>query len=285
MLKFLKRHSYNIDHIVAEDLFKYLSINSKSDYYCLFQYIQYLNTLRQKKSLNYGLEIGVGYSTFLTAQLVRQKEFQMYSIDTNLQKLKKIGGKKGYSFLNDHINLIHGQSISFNEFNNFYNISHKKYANIDVCEIKKYMNEFIMPYNGNYANNFAKQNAKTIINSFFEFDKLKFNKDIINIGGRFDNEYEFLKNSSIGKIDELLQQINMFDFIFFDASEYSSLIEWEKLKGRINIGGFAIFHDIYFPKSLKNFIPAASILADTNWNVKYKDVTTIQGLLIAERIR
>jgi hypothetical protein len=74
------------------------------------------------------------------------------------------------------------------------------------------------------------------------------------------------------------------DFVFFDSGEVSSNIEWLNLKDKIAVGGLAAFHDIYFPKSIKNFLPCAAIAADPAWNVILLDEGTIQGLLIAQRI-
>jgi hypothetical protein len=88
-----------------------------------------------------------------------------------------------------------------------------------------------------------------------------------------DNYCTQLKNSNI-----------IYDIIFFDCGEYSSLAEWFILENQIRIGGFVLLHDIYYPKSVKNFIVATLISVSSKWEILYIDNYSKQGGLVARRI-
>jgi hypothetical protein len=74
------------------------------------------------------------------------------------------------------------------------------------------------------------------------------------------------------------------DAVFLDSGEFSSLPEWKIVADRIRRGGYVILHDIFFPKSFKNWLVGASIAADSAWRVVYIDRSTPQGLLVARRL-
>ena len=75
------------------------------------------------------------------------------------------------------------------------------------------------------------------------------------------------------------------DLIFFDSGEVSTMPEWEITRDQINAGTLVAFHDIYFPKSMKSFLPCASLILDPRWEVLYVDNSTIQGLLVARKVK
>ena len=73
------------------------------------------------------------------------------------------------------------------------------------------------------------------------------------------------------------------DFFFSDSGEHCGVPEWQIVKNRIKQGGKFAAHDIYHPKSKKNFQVAAAIEKSDKWRVLVK-TSTKQGLLIAERL-
>jgi hypothetical protein len=75
-----------------------------------------------------------------------------------------------------------------------------------------------------------------------------------------------------------------FDAIFFDCGELSSMAEWMYFRGLIPVGGYALFHDIFYPKSIKNFLVATYIDLSPLWNIVFLDRLTPQGGMIAMRI-
>ena len=90
----------------------------------------------------------------------------------------------------------------------------------------------------------------------------------------------FLSELSSNSLTEKTQ----FDAIFFDCGELSSMAEWIYLNEFIPIGGYALFHDIFYPKSIKNFLVATYIDISPCWDIVFLDSHTPQGGLIARRI-
>ena len=73
------------------------------------------------------------------------------------------------------------------------------------------------------------------------------------------------------------------DAIFFDCEEESSVggyLMWETIR----ISVFALLHDIYYPKSIKNFLVATYIDISPNCSILYRDSHSIQGALIVQRV-
>lgn len=89
--------------------------------------------------------------------------------------------------------------------------------------------------------------------------------------------------SNAGVTERLSAERAGWDFVWFDSGEPSSLVEWTVLKDHVAPGGLAAFHDVFFPKSMKNFVVAASVLHDDEWDVILVDDSTPQGLLVAQR--
>tara|TARA_B100001964_G_scaffold194883_1_gene218677 strand:- start:342 stop:698 length:357 start_codon:yes stop_codon:yes gene_type:complete len=94
----------------------------------------------------------------------------------------------------------------------------------------------------------------------------------------------FDKVEKKGFVDKILENNIEYDFIFFDCGEFSSQVEWVLLENQIKIGGYSILHDIYFPKSIKNFLVASFINISKDREVDYKDSSTTQGMLVAKEL-
>lgn len=73
------------------------------------------------------------------------------------------------------------------------------------------------------------------------------------------------------------------DAIFLDSGEFSGLPEWEIVNRRLRVGGYVILHDIFFPKSFKNWVVCGALMADANFEALYIDETTPQGLMVARK--
>jgi hypothetical protein len=86
-----------------------------------------------------------------------------------------------------------------------------------------------------------------------------------------------------GILNELVESGETWDFVWFDSGEVSSIVEWEIINSNIRSGGLVAFHDIFSPKSMKNFVVAANILNNPDWDVLCVDSRTVQGLMIAKK--
>jgi hypothetical protein len=101
------------------------------------------------------------------------------------------------------------------------------------------------------------------------------------------DELGFHKKNNIEQFNPLLKKImdeENIDVVFLDSGEFSSLPKWEIIEPRLRICGYVILHDIFFPKSFKNWLVAGSIMAISNYIVLFIDESTPKGLMVAEKI-
>ena len=74
------------------------------------------------------------------------------------------------------------------------------------------------------------------------------------------------------------------DAVFLDCGEASSLAEFLALEHRLESGSYVLLHDIYFPKSIKNFLLGALLTLDSDWEILYQDNISKQGGLVAKKL-
>lgn len=129
--------------------------------------------------------------------------------------------------------------------------------------------------------NVAGEFSEVIMDKLFDNNKIKCFSTLFPT--RFKSDFSFAAQNSPTALDNILKRYEMLDYVFFDSGELSSMVEWMKLKERIRVGGLAVFHDIYFPKSIKNFMVCAAICCSKNWEIIYQDKSTPQGLLVARK--
>lgn len=125
-------------------------------------------------------------------------------------------------------------------------------------------------------------NSNTINNIF---NDEKFKSSILNIYETPQNEFNFKNNDkkNISFLEKIMKTKNI-DLVYLDSGEFSSLPEWEIVNKNIKQGGIVVLHDIFFPKSFKNFLVVSSIKADSNWDIIHFDNITPQGILIAKKV-
>lgn len=245
-----------------------------------YSYMAMLDVLKQAKISGEGLEIGGGYSTILFSQLVDRNSMRIESIDMNPGKyLRIIPRSRTRKHLFERIKRVDRLSVSLEQVLNSYKIDLA--ARITQVGYERYtlaLKSFIRE-----KHTFNKNNI-----DFFEYKPEEWGELLLKLPD-FKKEEKFYVhnglNEEIGYCSELQQQGRTFDFIFFDCGEYSSLAEWFILEKQIKIGGFALLHDIYYPKSVKNFLVASFIAVSEDWEIVYIDAVSQQGALVAKRIK
>jgi hypothetical protein len=191
-----------------------------------------------------------------------------------------------------NISFRKGVSISTEEIQDFYNNGFDKIGNISFDVALKSTIDFIET---NMDTRRIEKVSKILNIDKFDsnilIDKILTNKkilaELIDIYRTDEDELIFHKNNSIEEFNPLLKTImdeENIDVVFLDSGEFSSLPEWEIVEPRLRVGGYVILHDIFFPKSFKNWLVAGSIMANPCYNVLFIDETTPQGLLVAQRI-
>jgi len=245
-----------------------------------YSYLAMLDVLKQAKISGEGLEIGGGYSTILFSQLVDRNSMSIESIDMNPDKyLRIIPRSKTRKHLFERIKRVDRLSVSLEQVLNSYKIDLA--ARITQVGYERYtlaLKSFIREKHA-----FVKNNI-----DIFEYKPEEWGELLLQLPDFKEEEKFYVNNGINGKVgycSELQQQGRTFDFIFFDCGEYSSLAEWFILEKQIKVGGFALLHDIYYPKSVKNFLVASFIAVSEDWQIVYIDAVSQQGALVAKRIK
>ena len=243
------------------------------------------------------LEIGAGVSTAVWAFYSKKTGASVTTIDADLTRVRSYLKNTPYiEWLNEFIKLKEGLTCNAHDMKTFYlNSEHKIFNDIPVEKIAYYVDYFQNPTGSKLQwNNISKltdRNKWIIKDVFFKKNKLIFPRAIIDnysYAKNFDNELAQIKDyeDKFQKIllDELISNDTKWDLVFFDSGELSSTIDWLKINKQIPVGGFVALHDIFFPKSIKNFLICASIMADPHWKILFIDDKTPQGLMIAQRV-
>jgi len=115
------------------------------------------------------------------------------------------------------------------------------------------------------------------------FKKSKYNtgpdvKIIFNGKEHMNGEVDWIRRIIAENQDKQL------DFFFCDTGEYCGLAEWNIVSSLISVGGRYAAHDIFRPKSIKNFRVFKEIKKSNQWKILVTKKSK-QGLVIAEKIR
>jgi predicted O-methyltransferase YrrM len=244
------------------------------------------------------LEIGAGLSTAVWADFAKRSGANVCTIDASVARMKSYVRNTGHEqTVSVYIDLVEGTTIHSEDLVDFFTGQPKtSYGGIDVaafsnrldlfrcqnCSTKRWhkVSRITGRWGWSAADLLTKDSALHLARPLL---------DLYSQATTFDDAVTFLKNMDEqgkgGMIDKLTANGDDWDFIFFDSGELASMVEWPILKDNIAIGGYAAFHDIYFPKSIKNIVPCAAVMADPDWEMVFCDDSTKQGLMIAQRLR
>ena len=243
----------------------------------ILTYMSIISTLRNEGFHGKILELGGGYSTILLDHYLSSQKTRIHSLDANPDKYIRIlnSSEARDSFLSS-INSIRSLSVTKDQaiegitstLDTLYQYSHhdiRSALSAYITEPKSLDQIFTL---------FKEQNLlQFIINHPHSISEIPFYDSFLNTTSYVTS---ILDSGSIHQL--------IFDAIFFDCGEMSSIAEWHFLSCYIPVNGFAILHDIFYPKSIKNFLVATSIRLSPSWNVIWEDRSTPQGALIARRI-
>ncbi len=272
-----------------------LKIPDQRQYEVFLQYKEYIRRANRIDRLERVLELGSGYSTVLLGLLAKHRGCTVYSVDLSFNTANNAAnGTEFEPILKDHVRLVQGATISSSEFNTFYNgIPKTHLGGVSADAARRHFGEYARKLIDlrkweRLSDRLGRMpDQDTLEKLFFTGAGIVFPRNILDIyrqpGDEFDI-YDPSKATVKGVLDGVLAENGMFDVIFFDCGEFSSYPEWEKLNGYVRQGGLAVFHDIYFPKSFKNFLLCAAVAGSTGWKVEYLDESTPQGMMIARKL-
>ena len=74
------------------------------------------------------------------------------------------------------------------------------------------------------------------------------------------------------------------DALFLDCGEISSIAEFHILIERLTAGSFILLHDIFYPKSIKNYLVGTALVLDESWELLYIDKVSAQGGCVFQKV-
>ncbi len=249
-----------------------------------FQYAQAANFAANQDRLERVLELGTGYSSMLLHR-VRRDGTSIYSLDG--RPIDDYDIAPVLLSLQGDVEFINGFSVTSLQMKEFYTgQSRGIFLDIPADRLRQALQDFIQPVESKYSKALGlavgvDDFSRRCLDLLFDADGVRCLSSLFP--GICLEESRFSQSTGDSALQALLKEAPEFDFIFFDCGEFSSMVEWTILKDRIRPGGLAVFHDIYFPKSVKNFLVAAAVTVDKEWEILYRDRTTPQGLLIARK--
>jgi hypothetical protein len=241
------------------------------------------------------LELGAGLTTGLFTKYARNTGAHFQSIDSNFSSmLSYIAETDLEPLVTRHLERHEGFTITAERLKLFYKEPRDAIGKVPLNRFVHFLDKFSRPHVRWKAIEKMYRGSKKLVRKILldKHGRLLYPTNILNLFSRsmrYEKEISLLESHDTGISSDIIVKLiddgNTWDFVLFDSGELSSIIEWELLKDHIKIGGFAAFHDIYFPKSIKNFVVCASILGDPNWKPIYIDDTTAQGGFVAQRVR
>lgn len=236
------------------------------------------------------VEIGGGQSTAIFSLMAERFGCKVNVIDMNPEAIKnKVKNEELCENIFKNVNFHRGVSISRSDLESYYNQILVDIGGVPFRQVIEKAIEFIDTImDGRKEADVLKAldiDSLDVTNLQEALaEKGKFSQSLLDIFRNTNDEFDFLPTAetSNGLLSEILDHSDV-DVVFLDSGEFSSLPEWEIVSKRLRVGGYVILHDIFFPKSFKNWLVCASITASSNWNTIYLDRSIPQGLMIARK--
>ena len=245
----------------------------------VFSYLVMMDYLKQSGTKGEALELGGGYSTVLFCQLVDRLGLKLETVDINPEKyLRILPRKKTRDYVFSRVQRIDQLTVSLEEIESAYG----QYLQTAMSQYSDEEFYAVLNKYTRYKDVNSAEELRRIVGTRGELAK-----SLLELP-EFESEKSFYSENNaltgVGYCRQLVAANKKYDFIFFDCGEYSSLAEWAAMEGSIKIGGYALLHDIYYPKSVKNFLVATLIDLSQKWEIVYVDKVSAQGCLVAKKL-
>ncbi len=236
------------------------------------------DVLRQRGFTGTLLELGGGYSTILAKELFDDRLVKLTSVDFNPEKYHRIlNSKKNSVNFFKTIDTINEITVSFEEVQKALEEIVNRLLGYAEDEVRLCVLKFInnVQFSDEFAAYIKKNDSEAICRAVTEHDG-------------FTSEIPFYKKfdamTGEGACSRIAASETSINAVFFDCGEASSFAEFFALESRLKTGSYVLLHDIYFPKSIKNFLLAALLSLDPTWDVLYQDSISEQGGLVAIKL-
>lgn len=283
--------SKNMYEMITEAHFGALTFLDDRERHVFEEYLRSFSWIAYTDDIESIVEIGAGHSTLIFSQLAKTRKLKVQSIDLNPESmLGKLRDEELVCTVTSNVEFVRQASISAGEFFSYYESDLNSIGGVNYAEVLICVDNFIdlvmdarRAPKVKKALSIAALDQQTLKNSLLNYSRLP---DVLIDSYRYPgDEFDFFKsrNNEPGVLAELVTQ--SVDAIFLDSGEFASLVEWEIVSQQLRVGGYVFLHDIYFPKSFKNWLVCASIVASDDWEVLYQDTSTPQGMMLARKIK
>jgi hypothetical protein len=281
---------HEVESAITDSEFKKLRFLDQREKNVFYSYLKAFSFLFYSDGIKQIIEIGAGHSTLIFSFFAKRTGCQVKTIDMNPEAI--IGKLRNQSLVDslDNIEFIRGASVSCENLLSYYENGISSINGIRLNEVLKNVDPFInlkmdnrKEFKVTQALDIKKLNSKSLLQKF-NSEKL-FTEEFLKIYRTDFDELAYCEshNSNKGVLESLLADGET-DMVFLDSGEFVSLVEWQIVSEQLRKGSYVCLHDIYFPKSYKNWLVCASIKASKDWEILYTDTTTPQGLMLAKKI-
>ena len=236
------------------------------------------DVLRQNNFSGNFVELGGGYSTVLATTIFDTRRVRITSIDAFPEKYYRIlNSRKNTRLFLRSIDAINEITVSLDEVRKALPVIVDRIIEYDTDDVERSLKSFVLD--------------EAILERLVFFLKAGDVNSISNVyleHHAFEADVGFYEHFDALLGDWACKRIAdskiAIDALFLDCGEASSLAEFLALEGNLRLGSYILLHDIYYPKSIKNFFLATLLTLDPNWEILYRDGVSTQGGLVARKV-
>lgn len=278
------------EEVIQKKYFSGIGFSDERERQVFLSYIRGFALLVLDPSVKNILEIGGGQSTTLLAELGRRLNWNIITVDMNPEALtSKIRSQSISDATLRNIQFRKGVSIGTQEIRSYYECEIVKVGGVPFSEAVEASSSFVetsmdarKAYPVEKALGLGKFNVDAVLGAILLANR--FAPELLNMFRTPGDELE--RHANAEPVQGCMQEImdrGEIDAVFLDSGEFSSLPEWEIVQARLRPSGYVVLHDIFFPKSFKNWIVCGSIKANPSYEILYIDRSTPQGLMVAQK--
>ena len=281
----------SFDTVFQKRFFPEINFSDERERLVFLSYIRGFLLLILDTSVKRILEIGGGQSTALLATIGARLGWEIVTVDMNPEAIAmKIRSQGVTNAVLEKIHFKQGVSLSTTEIRSFYESNLISIAGVPFAVAAKNAVSFIDTTMDArkvplvlHALSLQEFFPESVVGKIIEEKHL--NQSLIKVFRCPGDEFEFNFNGEInqaGCLQEIMDE-SAIDVVFLDSGEFSSIPEWEIVERSLRPGGYVICHDIFFPKSFKNWLVCGSIMANPAYEILYIDRSTPQGLMVSRK--
>ena len=241
-------------------------------------YHSLFSVMKQRRFGGAFLELGGGYSTILANMIFDRDAVDITSVDFHPAKYDRILNSKSnrINFLKS-IDSINAITVSFDQVEKSLIEIVERLLTFDSKLLDLYISSFITDSKllKEFKVYIASKNTSAIC-------------EMVTKHPNFQNEVGFyIEHDALdggGICSQFSKSERPIDALFLDCGEASSIAEFLVLEEKLQEGCFVLLHDIFYPKSVKNFLLATLLSLDPGWEVLFIETISAQGGLVAIKV-